>query len=144
MGSGGYSSSVFLFLGVVFFSVHIFTRFFLIFFHTSPQSIYLNYHHIKTDNLMTPFFFNISSFLLPIYLSICCLCLSICPVTITICLLHIPTYKGIQSHAGCSGTIFFTIYCNLSLAYIAVGVLQSSQSTASVQSLLLAGNILYN
>ena len=39
---------------------------------------------------------------------------------------------------------FFTIHCNPSLAYIAVSDLQSSQRDASVQSLLLAGNFLYN
>ena len=39
---------------------------------------------------------------------------------------------------------FFTINCNPSLAYIAVRYLQSSQRYASVQSLLLAGNFLYN
>ena len=39
---------------------------------------------------------------------------------------------------------FFTIHCNPSLAYIAVRDLQSSQRNASVQSLLLAGNFLYN
>ena len=39
--------------------------------------------------------------------------------------------------------VFFTIHCNPSLAYIAVGDLQSSQRNASVQSLLLAGNF-YN
>ena len=39
---------------------------------------------------------------------------------------------------------FFTIHCNLSLSYIAVRNLQSSQRNASVQSLLLAGNFLYN
>ena len=38
----------------------------------------------------------------------------------------------------------FTIHCNPSLAYIAVRDLQSSQRNASVQSLLLAGNFLYN
>ena len=41
--------------------------------------------------------------------------------------------------------VFFTIYCNHSLAYAAVRDLQSSQRNASVQSLLLAGNFfLYN
>ena len=40
--------------------------------------------------------------------------------------------------------VFFTIQCNPSLAYIAVRELQSSQRNASVQSLLLAGNFLYN
>ena len=35
---------------------------------------------------------------------------------------------------------FFTIFCNSSLAYIAVKDLQSSQRNASVQSLLLAGD----
>ena len=39
---------------------------------------------------------------------------------------------------------FFTIHCNPSLAYIAVRDLQSSQRNASVQSLPLAGNFLYN
>ena len=39
---------------------------------------------------------------------------------------------------------FFTLHCNPSLAYIAVRDLQSSQCNASVQSLLLAGNFLYN
>ena len=36
---------------------------------------------------------------------------------------------------------FFTIHCN---PYLAVRDLQSSQRNASVQSLLLAGNFLYN
>ena len=40
--------------------------------------------------------------------------------------------------------VFFTIHCNPSLAYIAVRDLRSSQRNASVQSLLLAGNFLYN
>ena len=40
--------------------------------------------------------------------------------------------------------VFFTIHCNPSLVYVAVRDLQSSQRNASVQSLLLAGNILYN
>ena len=39
---------------------------------------------------------------------------------------------------------FFTINCNPSLAYIAVRDLQCSQRNAIVQSLLLAGNFLYN
>ena len=39
---------------------------------------------------------------------------------------------------------FFTIHCNPSLAFVAVRDLQSSQRNASVQSLLLAGNFLYN
>ena len=39
---------------------------------------------------------------------------------------------------------FFIIHCNPSLAYITVRDLQSSQRNASVQSLLLAGNFLYN
>ena len=39
---------------------------------------------------------------------------------------------------------FCTTYCNPFLAYIAVRDLQSSQRIASVQSLLLAGNFLYN
>ena len=39
---------------------------------------------------------------------------------------------------------FFTIHCNPYLAYIAVRDPQSSQRRASVQSLLLAGNFLYN
>ena len=39
---------------------------------------------------------------------------------------------------------FFTIHCNASRAYIGVRDLQSSQRNASVQSLLLAGNFLYN
>ena len=39
---------------------------------------------------------------------------------------------------------FFTIHCNPSLAFIAVRDLQSFQRNASVQSLLLAGNFLYN
>ena len=39
---------------------------------------------------------------------------------------------------------FFTIHCSPSLDYIAVRDLQSSQRNASVQSLLLAGNFLYN
>ena len=40
--------------------------------------------------------------------------------------------------------VFFTNHCNPSLAYIAVRDLQSSQRNASVQSLLFAGNFLYN
>ena len=40
--------------------------------------------------------------------------------------------------------VFFIFHCNPSLAYIAVSELQRSLSNASVQSLLLAGNILYN
>ena len=39
---------------------------------------------------------------------------------------------------------FFTIQCNPYLAYIAVRDIQNSQRNASVQSLLLAGNFLYN
>ena len=39
---------------------------------------------------------------------------------------------------------FFTIHCNPCHAYIAVRDRQSSQRNASVQSLLLAGNFLYN
>ena len=39
---------------------------------------------------------------------------------------------------------FFTIHCTPSLACIAVRDLQNSQRNASVQSLLLAGNFLYN
>ena len=39
---------------------------------------------------------------------------------------------------------FLTIHCNSYLAYIAVKDLQSSHRNASVQSLLLAGNFLYN
>ena len=39
---------------------------------------------------------------------------------------------------------FFKIHCNPSLAYIAVRDLSSSQRSASLQSLLLAGNFLYN
>ena len=39
---------------------------------------------------------------------------------------------------------FFTIYCNPFLAYIAVRDLQSSERNASVKSLLLAGNFVYN
>ena len=38
---------------------------------------------------------------------------------------------------------FFTIYCNPSLAYIAVRDLQSSHRNASIQSLLFAGKFLY-
>ena len=38
---------------------------------------------------------------------------------------------------------FFTLHRNLSFAYIAVRDLQSSQRNASVQSLLLAGDFLY-
>ena len=46
---------------------------------------------------------------------------------------------------GCSlNIVFFPIHCKPSLAYIAVRDLQSSQHNASVQSLLLAGNFLYN
>ena len=46
---------------------------------------------------------------------------------------------------GCSEKMcFFTIHFNPSLVYIAVKDLQSSQRNASVQSLLLAGNFLYN
>ena len=40
--------------------------------------------------------------------------------------------------------VFFTIHSYPFLAYIAVRYLQSSQRNASVQSLLLAGNFLYN
>ena len=40
--------------------------------------------------------------------------------------------------------VFFTIHCNPSLAYIAVRDLQGSHRNASVQSLLLAGDIQYN
>ena len=40
--------------------------------------------------------------------------------------------------------VFFQNHCNPSLAYIAVKDLQSSQRNASVQSILLAGNFLYN
>ena len=39
---------------------------------------------------------------------------------------------------------FFTIHCNPSLASIAVRDIQRPQLNASVQSLLLAGNFLYN
>ena len=39
---------------------------------------------------------------------------------------------------------FFTIHCSPSLAYIAIRDLQRFQRNASVQSLLLAGNFLYN
>jgi len=39
---------------------------------------------------------------------------------------------------------FFKILCNHSLAFIAVKDLQSSHRNASVQSLQLAGNFLYN
>ena len=39
---------------------------------------------------------------------------------------------------------FLLIHCNPSLAYIAVRDLQSSQRTTSAQSLLMAGNFLYN
>ena len=50
-----------------------------------------------------------------------------------------------MSTTGCSWKIvFFSIHCNPSLAFIAVRDLQSSQHNASVQSLLLAGNFLYN
>ena len=47
---------------------------------------------------------------------------------------------------GCSEKMcfFFTIHCNPSLAYIAVKDLLSFQCNASAQSLLLAGNFLYN
>ena len=47
------------------------------------------------------------------------------------------------SCTGCSEKIVF-FHCNPSLAYIAVRDLQSSQRNASVQSLLLAGNCVYN
>ena len=40
--------------------------------------------------------------------------------------------------------VFFTIYCNPFLACIAVRDLQSAQRNASLLSLLLAGNFLYN
>ena len=40
--------------------------------------------------------------------------------------------------------VFFTIHCNPQLAFITVREFQSSQRNASVQSLLLAGNFLYN
>ena len=39
---------------------------------------------------------------------------------------------------------FLTIHCNPSLTYTVVRDLQSSKRNASVQSLLLAGNFLYN
>ena len=39
---------------------------------------------------------------------------------------------------------FFITHCNPSLTYIPVRDFQSSQRNASVQSLLLAGNFLYN
>ena len=49
------------------------------------------------------------------------------------------------SATGCSGKIvFFPIHCNPSLASIAVRDLQSSQRNARMQSLLSAGNFLYN
>ena len=57
--------------------------------------------------------------------------------------IYVLTYLYIST--GCSGKIvFFTINCNPSLAYIAVGDLQSTGRNASVQSLLLTGNFLYN
>ena len=40
--------------------------------------------------------------------------------------------------------LFFTIHCNPSLTYNAVRDLESSQRNAGEQSLLLAGNFLYN
>ena len=40
--------------------------------------------------------------------------------------------------------VFFTIHCNPSLANIAVTDLKNSQRNASVQSLIFAGNFLYN
>ena len=53
-----------------------------------------------------------------------------------------PSRLGVPT--GCSGknVFFFTIHCNA--AYIVARDLQSSQQNASVQSLLLAGNFLYN
>ena len=45
---------------------------------------------------------------------------------------------------GVQEIFFFTIHCNPSLAYIAVRDPQSSQRNAIVQSLLLAGDFLYN
>ena len=58
-------------------------------------------------------------------------------------MLHYKVYsniyiKGVQEKK----LFFFTIHCNPSLAYIAD--LQSSQRNAIVQSLLLAGDFLYN
>ena len=50
-----------------------------------------------------------------------------------------PHVQGVQERL-----CFFTNHCNLSLAYIPVSALQSSQRNASVQSLPLAGNFLYN
>ena len=57
-------------------------------------------------------------------------------------LIYQPQEKG----TGCSGKIvfFFTMHCNPSLGNIAVRDLPCSQRSASVQSLLLAGNFLYN
>ena len=49
------------------------------------------------------------------------------------------TLQGVQEKL-----CFFKILCNHSLAFIAVKDLQSSQRNASVMSLLLAGNFLYN
>ena len=55
------------------------------------------------------------------------------------------TYLIPMYSTGCSGKLCsFKIHCNPFLAYIAVRDLQSSQRNASVQSLLLAGNFLYN
>ena len=52
---------------------------------------------------------------------------------------HLYYMQGVQEKL-----CFSTIHCNPSLAYIAVRDLQSSQRNASVQSLLLAGDFLYN
>ena len=51
--------------------------------------------------------------------------------------------KVIGRGTGCSGKILF-FHCSPSLAYIDVRDLQSPQRKTSVQSLLLAGNFLYN
>ena len=55
-----------------------------------------------------------------------------------------PFWKHYEIQGVQEKLCFFTILCNPSLAYIAVRDLQSSQRIASVQSLRLAGNFLYN
>ena len=53
-------------------------------------------------------------------------------------------HKEIRYKVFKKNCVFFTTHCNPSLADIAVRDLQSSQRNPSVQSLLLAGNFLYN
>ena len=51
--------------------------------------------------------------------------------------MHVPYIQGVQEK-------FSQFTATPFLAYIAVGDLQNSQRNASVQSILLAGNFLYN